>query len=59
MAFGFLLTGRPTDADAALAALPAGFAPHPSLTTLREQVQSKLRGEAPPSPPGGERQGAP
>ena len=59
MAYGFLLTGRPDDADAALAGLPKGFAPHPSLTTLREQVRSELRGEAPPSPPGGERQGAP
>jgi hypothetical protein len=59
MAFGFLLTGRLADADAAIAALPKGFSPHPSLTELRERVQNELRGAAPPSPPGGEPQGAP
>jgi Zn-dependent protease len=38
MAFGFLLEGRLADADAALAALPQGFAPHPSLLELRASV---------------------
>jgi Zn-dependent protease len=59
MAFGFLLTGRLADADAAIAALPKGFSPHPSLTELRARVQSELPGAAPPSPPDGEPQGAP
>jgi len=41
LAFGFLLSGRVADADAAIAALPQGFAPHPSLLQLRaEQVAS-------------------
>lgn len=35
MAFGFLLEGRVADADAAVAALPPGYAPHPSLLKLR------------------------
>jgi Zn-dependent protease len=35
LAFGFLLEGRVADADAAIAALPQGFAPHPSLVQLR------------------------
>jgi Zn-dependent protease len=35
LAFGFLLEGRVADADAAIAALPKGFAPHPSLVELR------------------------
>jgi Zn-dependent protease len=35
LAFGFLLEGRLADADAAIAALPQGFAPHPSLLELR------------------------
>jgi Zn-dependent protease len=35
MAFGFLLQGRVADADAALAAMPEGFQPHPSLVQLR------------------------
>lgn len=35
LAFGFLLEGRVADADAAIAALPEGFAPHPSLLELR------------------------
>jgi Zn-dependent protease len=35
LAFGFLLEGRVADADAAIAALPRGFAPHPSLLELR------------------------
>jgi Zn-dependent protease len=37
LAFGFLLEGRVADADAAIAALPEGFAPHPSLLELRER----------------------
>ena len=36
LAFGFLLDGRVADADAAIAALPKGFSPHPSLLQLRE-----------------------
>jgi Zn-dependent protease len=35
VAFGFLLEGRVADADAAIAALPPGFQPHPSLLELR------------------------
>jgi Zn-dependent protease len=35
LAFGFLLEGRVADADAAIAALPQGFAPHPSLIEMR------------------------
>jgi Zn-dependent protease len=35
LAFGFLLEGRIADADAAIAALPRGFAPHPTLLELR------------------------
>ncbi len=35
LAFGFLLGGRVADADAAIAALPKGFSPHPSLVQLR------------------------
>ena len=35
VAFGFLLEGRVADADAAIAALPKGYAPHPSLLELR------------------------
>jgi Zn-dependent protease len=38
VAFGFLLEGRLADADAAIAALPQGFAPHPSLLELRATV---------------------
>jgi Zn-dependent protease len=40
VAFGFLLEGRLADADAAIAALPRGFAPHPSLLQLRATVAS-------------------
>lgn len=36
VAFGFLLEGRVADADAAIAALPQGYAPHPQLVALRE-----------------------
>jgi Zn-dependent protease len=36
VAFGFLLEGRVADADAAIAALPRGYAPHPQLLALRE-----------------------
>lgn len=35
LAFGFLLDGRVADADAAIAALPKGYSPHPSLVELR------------------------
>jgi len=35
VAFGFLLEGRVADADAAIAALPRGFTPHPSLLEMR------------------------
>lgn len=35
LAFGFLLEGRVADADAAIAAMPRGFSPHPSLLELR------------------------
>lgn len=38
VAFGFLLEGRVADADAALAALPRGFSPHPSLLELRARA---------------------
>lgn len=38
VAFGFLLEGRVPDADAAIAALPQGFAPHASLLELRTRV---------------------
>jgi Zn-dependent protease len=38
VAFGFLLEGRLADADAAIAALPPGFSPHPSLLQLRATV---------------------
>ncbi|HXN32399.1 MAG TPA: hypothetical protein VN894_11075 [Polyangiaceae bacterium] len=40
LAFGFLLEGRVVDADAAIAALPQGFAPHASLLDLRATVKS-------------------
>lgn len=40
LAFGFLLEGRVADADAAVAAMPKGFSPHPSLTQLRQTVSS-------------------
>ncbi len=45
VAFGFLLTGHPADADAAIAGLPKGFTPHPSLV--------ELRASAGKPPPGG------
>jgi Zn-dependent protease len=35
LAFGFLLTDRVADADAAIAAMPKGFHPHSSLMDLR------------------------
>jgi len=38
VAFGFLLEGRLPDADAAIAALPRGFAPHASLLEMRARV---------------------
>jgi stage IV sporulation protein FB len=40
VAFGFLLEGRVADADAAIAAMPQGFAPHPSLLELRATVSN-------------------
>jgi Zn-dependent protease len=39
LAFGFLLEGRVADADAAIAALPKGYAPHASLLDLRASVR--------------------
>jgi Zn-dependent protease len=47
VAFGFLLSGRLEDADAAIAALPKGFTPHPSLTALRASVFSRGAGPTP------------
>jgi Zn-dependent protease len=41
VAFGFLLEGRVADADAAIAALPSGYAPHPSLLELRADAISR------------------
>jgi Zn-dependent protease len=38
MAFGFLLTGRVADADAAIAGLPKGYAPHPRLADMRASI---------------------
>jgi Zn-dependent protease len=38
VAFGFLLEGRVADADAALAALPPGYSPHPKLLDLRART---------------------
>jgi Zn-dependent protease len=38
VAFGFLLEGRVADADAAIAALPQGFKPHPSLLEMRARA---------------------
>jgi hypothetical protein len=35
VAFGFLLEGRVADADAAIAALPAGYQPHARLLEMR------------------------
>jgi hypothetical protein len=35
VAIGFLLEGRVADADAAIAALPKGFEPHPSILEMR------------------------
>jgi hypothetical protein len=42
MAFGLLLEGRVSEADAAIASLPKGFAPHASLLKLR--ADAALRG---------------
>lgn len=41
VAFGFLLEGRVEDADAAVAALPRGYEPHPSLKALRASVAAR------------------
>ncbi|HZU82474.1 MAG TPA: site-2 protease family protein, partial [Polyangiaceae bacterium] len=38
LAFGFLLEGRVADADAAVAALPRGFSPHPTWLELRARA---------------------
>jgi Zn-dependent protease len=38
LAFGFLLESRVADADAAIAALPKGYSPHPSLLALRASL---------------------
>ena len=38
LAFGFLLESRVADADAAIAALPKGYSPHPSLLELRASL---------------------
>jgi hypothetical protein len=40
VAFGFLLDGRVADADAAIAALPPGYSPHPQLLELRGSIQA-------------------
>jgi Zn-dependent protease len=45
VAFGLLLEGRVAEADAAIAAMPQGFSPHPSLVALRASVSN------PPSTP--------
>jgi hypothetical protein len=38
VAFGFLLEGSVPDADAAIAALPPGYKPHPSLLEMRARA---------------------
>ena len=38
LAFGYLLENRVADADAAIASLPRGFAPHPRLVELRRKA---------------------
>jgi Zn-dependent protease len=48
LAFAFLFDGRVADADAAIAALPRGYSPHPSLLELR--ASSPGAGAAPPAP---------
>jgi Zn-dependent protease len=40
LAFGFLLEGRVADADAAIAALPSGFAPNASFLDMRATLTS-------------------
>jgi Zn-dependent protease len=44
VAFGFLLSGRVEDADAAIAALPKGYEPHPSLKAMRAAAQGEEAG---------------
>ena len=44
LAFGFLLDGRVADADAAIAALPKGYSPHPSLVELRATAAAAAPG---------------
>jgi Zn-dependent protease len=48
LAFAFLFDGRVADADAAIAALPRGYSPHPSLLELR--AGSPGAGAVPPTP---------
>jgi Zn-dependent protease len=43
LAFGFLLEGRLADGDAAIAALPKGYSPHPSLLELRASLAAGAR----------------
>jgi Zn-dependent protease len=38
LAFGYLLENQVADADAAIASLPKGFAPHPRLLELRQKA---------------------
>ncbi|HEY8039296.1 MAG TPA: hypothetical protein VIF15_05855, partial [Polyangiaceae bacterium] len=43
VAFGFLMEGRLADADAAIAAMPRSFAPHPSLLAMRARAAAGAR----------------
>ena len=45
LAFGFLLGGRVPDADAAIAALPKGYSPHPSLLEMRALANNQPLGK--------------
>jgi Zn-dependent protease len=38
LAYGFLLERRVADADAAIAAMPQGYLPHPSLVAMRDEA---------------------
>ena len=44
LAFGFLLDGRVADADAAIAALPTGYSPHPSRRERRASATATPSG---------------
>jgi len=44
LAFGFLLDGRVAEADAAIASLPKGYSPHPSLVELRATAAAAAPG---------------